>query len=67
MKQLAYMGRPLYTYSPDKKPGDVNGQGFNNLWFVANVSGVVPAAATPTATTKPPTTVDYSSSSGGGY
>jgi|WetSurMetagenome_2_1015567.scaffolds.fasta_scaffold144848_1 predicted lipoprotein with Yx(FWY)xxD motif len=69
MKQLAYMGRPLYTYSLDKKPGDVNGQGFNNLWYVANVSGKVPAVATPTATTKPPTTVDYSSdsSSGGGY
>jgi predicted lipoprotein with Yx(FWY)xxD motif len=70
MKQLAYMGRPLYTYSLDTKPGDINGQGFNNLWYVANVSGAVPVAATPTATTKPPTTVDDSSSgssSGGGY
>jgi predicted lipoprotein with Yx(FWY)xxD motif len=71
MKQLAYKGRPLYTYSLDKKPGDANGQGFNNLWYVANVSGAMPVAVTPTATTKPPTTADDSSSgsssSGGGY
>ncbi len=62
------MGRPLYIYSLDKKPGDTSGQGFNNLWYVANVSGTVPAAVTPAATTKPPTSFDYSSysSSGGG-
>ena len=70
LAQATYMGRPLYHYSLDKKPGDTIGQGFNNLWYVANVSGTVPAAVTPTATTKPPTTADLSSSgsssSGGG-
>ena len=32
VKQTAFMGRPLYYYSGDVKPGDVNGQGFNNVW-----------------------------------
>jgi predicted lipoprotein with Yx(FWY)xxD motif len=42
MKQTAFMGRPLYYYSGDTTPGDTNGQGFNNLWYVANTSGSVP-------------------------
>jgi predicted lipoprotein with Yx(FWY)xxD motif len=81
MNQTAFMGRPLYYYSGDVKPGTKNGQGFNNLWFVANISGVVPAVSTPvpTATTIAPTTKrttnasDYNSGSsdggggGGGY
>lgn len=76
-KQITFMGRPLYYYSNDLKPGDTNGQGFNNLWYVANVSGQVPIVTTPvaTVTTLIPTTKrttnasDYnsgSSSSGGG-
>ncbi|HVP94612.1 MAG TPA: hypothetical protein VMS89_05495 [Methanoregulaceae archaeon] len=57
MNQTAFMGRPLYYYSGDTRPGNVNGQGFNNLWYVANISGIVPVAATPvpTATTIIPT------------
>jgi predicted lipoprotein with Yx(FWY)xxD motif len=26
---------PLYYYIGDTKPGDTNGQGLQNLWFVA--------------------------------
>ena len=55
MKQTAFMGRPLYYYSADTKPGNVNGQGFNNLWYVANVSGSVPVVTT-IPTTVPTTT-----------
>jgi predicted lipoprotein with Yx(FWY)xxD motif len=70
-KQSSYMGRPLYYFSGDKGPGTTNGQGVLNSWSVANISGIMPAFATPTATTKPPTTVDDSSSGssggGGGY
>jgi len=75
MNQTAFMGRPLYYYSKDLKPGDVNGQGFGNLWFVANISGTVPVVTTtaptpvPTAlpTTKRTTNAsDYNSPSGGG-
>ncbi|WP_238937579.1 fasciclin domain-containing protein [Pseudoalteromonas sp. S16_S37] len=31
--QVAYLGRPLYTYSGDSVVGDNKGQGFNNLWW----------------------------------
>jgi predicted lipoprotein with Yx(FWY)xxD motif len=30
-----YKGWPLYYYAGDASPGDVNGDGLNNLWFVA--------------------------------
>jgi predicted lipoprotein with Yx(FWY)xxD motif len=60
-KQTAFMGRPLYSYSGDAKPGDVNGQGFGGFWYVANVSGTTPAA------TPLPTTITTLSPSGGGY
>ena len=32
--QWAYMGRPLYRWSKDKKPGDMTGDGFINAWHV---------------------------------
>ena len=31
--QVAYLGRPLYTYSGDTAPGDENGQGVGNVWW----------------------------------
>jgi predicted lipoprotein with Yx(FWY)xxD motif len=34
-KQWAYKGKPLYTWSKDKKPGDATGDGVNNVWHVA--------------------------------
>jgi predicted lipoprotein with Yx(FWY)xxD motif len=45
--QVTYHGYPLYTaegpnsfgLTPDKKPGDVNGQGFAGIWYVLNSSG----------------------------
>jgi predicted lipoprotein with Yx(FWY)xxD motif len=72
MKQVGFMKRPLYYYSGDTKPGDTNGQGFNNLWFVANITGSVPVV-TPVPTTVPTTvrtttqTPTYYSGGGGGY
>lgn len=38
--QLTYNGYPLYYYSGDKKPGDLNGQGYLGLWYVISPSGV---------------------------
>jgi predicted lipoprotein with Yx(FWY)xxD motif len=66
--QTAWMGRPLYYYAGDMKPGDANGQGFNSLWYVANVSGMTPVVtAVPTPVpTKVPTTVTTPVSYGGG-
>ena len=33
--QITYKGWPLYYYSGDTSPGDVNGEGFKGIWFVA--------------------------------
>ena len=34
-KQWAYKGKPLYVWSKDAKPGDVTGDGVNNVWHIA--------------------------------
>jgi len=34
-KQVAYKGKPLYYWGKDQKPGDMTGDGFNNVWRVA--------------------------------
>ena len=34
-KQWAYKGKPLYAWSKDAKPGDVTGDGVNNVWHIA--------------------------------
>ena len=33
-KQLAYKGKPLYTFKKDKKPGDKTGDKAMNAWHV---------------------------------
>jgi predicted lipoprotein with Yx(FWY)xxD motif len=34
-KQWAYKGKPLYTWMDDQKPGDIDGDGRNNVWHIA--------------------------------
>ena len=34
-KQWAYKGKPLYTWVKDTKPGEKTGDGFRNIWRVA--------------------------------
>jgi len=34
-KQWAYKGKPLYAWSKDANAGDVTGDGFNNVWHIA--------------------------------
>ena len=34
-KQWAYMGKPLYYWAKDQKPGDKTGDGVLNVWHVA--------------------------------
>lgn len=34
MNQTSFKGWPLYLFSGDMKPGDLNGQGFKGIWFV---------------------------------
>ena len=50
--QVAYNGHPLYTYSGDSAPGQANGQGFANIWFVAPTT--LPATTTPSGSTPTP-------------
>ncbi len=37
--QVTYAGWPLYYYSGDQSPGDVNGHGRGSSWFVVDVAG----------------------------
>jgi predicted lipoprotein with Yx(FWY)xxD motif len=48
--QVTFAGMPLYLYSGDNGPGQVNGQGVAGTWFV--VSPTAKAATTKAATTK---------------
>src|SRR6266566_3815807 len=37
--QVTYAGHPLYSFRPDRKPGDVRGAGFQASWYVLSPSG----------------------------
>jgi predicted lipoprotein with Yx(FWY)xxD motif len=37
--QVTYAGHPLYLYSGDAAPGETNGHGFNDVWFLVSPSG----------------------------
>ena len=37
--QVTYSGRPLYYFAGDAKPGDTNGQGVGDVWFVLTADG----------------------------
>jgi len=42
--QATYDGHPLYYWQGDTEAGQTNGQGVNDVWWVADVSGNLPAA-----------------------
>ena len=62
-RQVTYRSRPLYYFVRDEAAGDSNGQGLNDIWWVAAVSGTqqtaalagAPAAAPATAPATAPT------------
>ena len=41
--QVTYDGHPLYYFQGDTEAGQTNGQGLNDIWWVADVSGSLPA------------------------
>jgi predicted lipoprotein with Yx(FWY)xxD motif len=41
--QVTYDGRPLYYWQGDTEPGQTTGHGVNDIWWVADVSGSLPA------------------------
>ena len=50
-RQVAYDGKPLYYFTPDKAPGDTKGQDVGKVWYIippaaaaASVPAAVPAA-----------------------
>ncbi|MGW4486434.1 hypothetical protein ACWEOE_21615 [Amycolatopsis sp. NPDC004368] len=38
-RQVTLNGWPLYTFSGDKKPGDINGEGVQGTWFAISPTG----------------------------
>ncbi len=56
IKQLSYYGWPLYHYSKDKAPGDTNGQGVGNVWFVCCSLAAVTSTTSTTTSTSTSTT-----------
>jgi predicted lipoprotein with Yx(FWY)xxD motif len=48
--QVTYAGHPLYYFAQDNAPGDVNGQGLQNIWYAVSVTGKRVAAPAPPAT-----------------
>jgi predicted lipoprotein with Yx(FWY)xxD motif len=37
--QVTFAGWPLYTWAQDQQPGDVTGQGVQEVWFVVSPAG----------------------------
>jgi len=68
MAQVTYAGYPLYYFSGDKKPGQQNGQAFDQKWYVVNAKGaMVEQAVEASSSSASSTSSSSSSSSGGGY
>ncbi|MEY9846070.1 putative lipoprotein with Yx(FWY)xxD motif [Streptacidiphilus sp. BW17] len=67
--QVTFDGHPLYHFSQDSKPGDVNGQGIQGVWFVVSPSGtaITGTAGQAPSQTPSPTPSPSSGGSGGGY
>ena len=62
--QVTYAGWPLYFFAADAAPGDINGQGVNDVWFVVAPDGTM----IPNDTAAPePTTESGPADTGGGY
>ena len=57
--QVTYNGLALYRYAPDRKAGDVKGQGLEREWYVISPTGKIvtrkQSASTPPVSTPPPT------------
>ncbi len=50
-QQVTYNGWPLYYFAQDAAPGDINGQGASDVWYVMDPTGT-PVGATANLTTE---------------
>jgi predicted lipoprotein with Yx(FWY)xxD motif len=69
-KQVVYDGHPLYYFSGDSGPGQVNGQGsdgFGAKWWLVDPAGTSITAAVTGAATPTPSATASSTSGGGRY
>ena len=57
-RQLVAGQWPLYTFSGDTKPGDVNGEGSGGIWFAVGTTGKLVKSA-PSSSTTPPASSGY--------
>jgi predicted lipoprotein with Yx(FWY)xxD motif len=48
--QVTYAGHPLYFFAQDLAPGDVNGQGLQNIWYALSAAGAKVTTPAPAAT-----------------
>jgi len=62
--QVTYAGHPLYLYSGDAKAGDLNGQGYSNIWWALSSTG---AKVKRSPQVPPPATTTTPYDPGGGY
>lgn len=53
--QVTYKGHPLYLYTGDSKPGQVNGEGVGGSWYALSLAGAKATAKSKTSnqTTNP--------------
>lgn len=68
--QVAYAGRPLYTFAQDRAAGETNGQGVKDVgtWSVVTIASTPAASSSsaPATTSTPATTTTSKSEEGGG-
>jgi len=64
MRQVTYVGFPLYTFTGDSKAGQVNGEGFQKAWYVVNAKGALVKSAVKSGGTPPPATTTTKSTWG---
>ena len=64
--QVTAEGWPLYYYAADSEPGDTEGQGVGDVWFLVTPDGAQVGGGEATDTTTTATTTD-DGSGGGGY